>query len=498
MRRSGLAGAAGLLLLGPTALAFFTGGYFAGPRAWAGVGAWACVVIAVLADARVPAGRAARLAIGALGLLALWTLLSILWAPIAGSAYGAGQITVLYLGVLIAAAMLTRGRVLAWVEPTLAVGALIVVGYGLAGRLLPGVLHYARSVSADGRLEQPLTYWNAMGELAALGFVLWVRLGGDVRRPRWLRAAAAAAAAPHGLGLWISFSRGALFACAAGLITLIVVAARTPQLWALVRAVAIGALATVAGAPFAGVASLSGGQSARERQGLIVLALLVAIAVAGAAVAYVRMRREGDRPLALPRRAPALATGLIIAGLALAIVVGARESGGVASLSSGAGRLATLQSDRYAYWSVALRAFLRDPVQGVGAGGWSVDWLRWRHIHEAAQDAHSLPLQTLAELGLVGLGLLLAFASAVVLAARRALRVSAAAAGPTAALLVYAAHAPLDWDWQMPAVTLVAVVLAGAVLALADDGRGSVGLAQPASGGADRAIAPRRSAAPRA
>jgi hypothetical protein len=30
--------------------------------------------------------------------------------------------------------------------------------------------------------------------------------------------------------------------------------------------------------------------------------------------------------------------------------------------------------------------------------------------------------------------------------------------------VAYAAHAPLDWDWQMPAVTLVALVLAGLIV----------------------------------
>lgn len=465
MRRCGLGAPAGLLLLGPTVLAFFTGGYFEGPRAAAGVGAWACLVIAVLAGARVPQGRAALLAIGGLGLLAAWTLLSIRWAPIAGNAYGAGQIAVLYLGALIAAAMVMRGRAAEWVEPTLAAGALVVIGYGLAGRLLPGVLHFARSVSAEGRLEQPLTYWNAMGELAALGFVLCTRLAGDESRPRWLRTAAAAAAAPLGLGLWITFSRGALFACVAGLITLIVVAPRAAQLWALARAVVAGALATAAGAPFTGVASLSGGLSVRERQGLIVLALLVLVTGAAAVVAHLRAGRDGGRVIALPARAPALATGLVIVGLALAIVIGAHESGGPTALSGGASRLTTLQSNRYDYWSVALRAFSSSPLRGVGAGGWSVDWLRWRHVQEFARDAHSLELQTLAELGLVGVALLLAVLVGIVLAARRALRAGAAAApGVIAALVVYLVHSPLDWDWQMPAVTLVAVVLAGTLL----------------------------------
>jgi hypothetical protein len=36
-----------------------------------------------------------------------------------------------------------------------------------------------------------------------------------------------------------------------------------------------------------------------------------------------------------------------------------------------------------------------------------------------------------------------------------------------AGLVVWLAHSPLDWDWQLPALTLVAVALAGTVLGLA-------------------------------
>jgi O-antigen ligase len=252
----------------------------------------------------------------------------------------------------------------------------------------------------------------------------------------------------------------------AGLITLVVVAPRAAQLWALARAVAFGALAPFAGAPFAGVASLSGSQSAREHQGLTVLVLLAVVTAAAGVVAHLRVPREGDRTLALPKRAPVLAAVLIVAGLALAIVVGAHESGGTTPLSSGAARLTTLQSNRYDYWSVALRAFTSSPLHGVGAGGWSVEWLRWRSVSEFATDAHSLELQTLAELGVVGVAMLLALLLGVTAAARRELLSgSMVAPGAIAALVVYLAHSPLDWDWQMPAVTLIAAVLAGTLLA---------------------------------
>jgi hypothetical protein len=477
IRRTALRATGGLLLAAPTALAFFSGGYFGEARAWAGVGVWLAVVVAALAGARVPRQRPAWLVLGSLAVLAAWTLLSLTWAPIAGLAYHAGQIVVVYLGALLAAAMLVRGRLLAWVEPALAAGTVIVVGYGLAGRLLPGWLHYARSVSASGRLEQPLTYWNAMGELAALGLVLCARLAGDHARPRVLRAAAVAACAPLGLGLYVSFSRGALFAGLAGLIALLTMAPRREQLQGILASLAAAILAALASAGFSGVTSLSGSLSSREQQGAIVLLLLVVVAGLAGTAHYVLRKRGAEGELRLPRRTPWIAGGAIAIGLALAIVVGARESSVRSqALSSGATRLVSLQSNRYDYWSVAIRAFASSPLHGVGAGGWSVDWLRWRHVNEAAQDAHSLPLQTLAELGLVGIVLLAGFVTGIVLAAARALRRHRLAVGPAAAVVAYFAHSPLDWDWQMPALTLVAILLIGALLAIGDT-EGTLGAA---------------------
>jgi hypothetical protein len=466
--RAGILHASRLVLLGgATALAFFSGGYFDAPRAWAGLAAWALVLAAVLLERRPLRSPAAWLALGGLFALGAWTLASMLWAPIAGSAYHAGQIVFLYLGVLLAAALLLREpRIRRVVEPALAAGTLIVIGYGISERLLPGLLHFARSASAQGRLEQPLTYWNAMGELAALGFVLSARLTGDSERPPALRAAAAAACAPLGLGLYLAFSRGALFACAAGLVALLVLAPRRSQLEGIAVALAAGALAALAAAPSGGVTSLAGSLSTRERQGAVTLVLLVVIAALAAGAAAWRARRRAEAPLPLPRYTGWLALGLICAGLALAIVVGSKEAAGV-PLSGGVSRFGTLQSNRYDYWSVAFRAFAAEPIHGVGAGGWAVWWLRDRTINDFAQDAHSLPLQTLAELGLVGVALLAAFVAGVVLAGRRALGTAPAlAAGPLAGLVAYAAHAPLDWDWQMPAVTLVAIVLAGMLLEL--------------------------------
>jgi hypothetical protein len=474
MRVAALTASRAVLLAGPTALAFFTGGYFDEPRAWAGLGAWLLVVVAMLAQPRaLPRARVAWLALGGLAALAGWTLLSTTWALIAGNAYHAGQVAILYLGGLLAATMLLRTQPsLRAVEPALAAGALIVIGYGLSERLLPGVLQFSRSISAEGRLEQPLTYWNAMGELAAIGAVLCARMMGDVSRDKLVRTLAAAAVVPLGLGLYLSFSRGALFAAVAGLLTLPVAAPRREQLDAVLLTIAAGALAALSSSQFGGVTGLRGSLATRELQGAITFGLLVLIMIAAVLAQRWLMSRSRDRAgeLRLPRRAPLIALLVICAGLAAAITLGAKE-GSPRQLGSGAGRFATLQSDRYAYWRVAFHAFKDEPLRGVGAGSWSVYWLKYRPILGASQDAHSLPLQTLAELGVVGLALLAVFLAGIGLAARDAYRAAPTlAAGPLAGFVVYAAHAPLDWDWQMPAVTLVALLLAGALLSLAEPG----------------------------
>ena len=170
-----------------------------------------------------PRARWAVVALLALALFAIWTLVSFTWAPLAGSAYDAGQIAFLYLGGMIAAVALLRGREARVLEPAVAAGALVVIGYALAERVLPGLLHYQHSVSARGTaraatdvLERDRGTGRDRARRAARG---WPAM--CAARPT-VRAGFAAGAAPLGVGLYLSFSRGALFACFVGLLTLLV------------------------------------------------------------------------------------------------------------------------------------------------------------------------------------------------------------------------------------------------------------------------------------
>ncbi len=476
MRAALLTAARSVLLAGPVAIAFFSGGYFDGPRAWAGLAAWLLVAVAALAASGPPArSRVAWLALIGLFALAAWTLISYLWSPIEGTAYDDGQRVFMYAGTLIAAAWLLRGRVLALLEPAVAAGTVIVIGYGLSERLVPWLLSFQGSPAAQGRLEQPLTYWNAMGAVAALGIVLCAHLTGERERPGWTRIVAAPAAGLLGLGLYSTFSRGAMFACVAGLVALVVMRPTWPGLRGISIAAAAALLGALAGAPFSGVTSLSGSHHTRVVQGTIVLALLIVITLAAAMAVRLVLARERDgglsqTPLGLPRHAGSLALALVVVAFGVFLLVGDKESNG-SQLSGGAARLTTLQSNRYAYWKVAWRAFEAEPLHGVGGGGWALYWLRYRPFNAGAQDAHSLYIQTAAELGLIGLALLAATIAGVALSARRALlRAPPLAAGPAAGLVVWAAHVAVDWDWEMPAVTLLAILLAGALLALCDFG----------------------------
>jgi hypothetical protein len=465
------------LLAGPAVLAFAAGGYFDEGRLWALIAAFALLAAALLAGApplpRTPRGLAT---VAALATLAGWVALSRTWSPLQGVAADDAERVALYAGALLAAVALLRPRAAARAaEPLLAAGAVVVVGYGLAGRLLPGIVHETPSLTAGGRLDQPLTYWNAMGALAAIVIVLCARLAGDGTRPRGLRVAAGAATVPLVMGLYLTYSRGAIAATLGGLLVLAVAAPSRAQHRAIGRCVVPGALAALAAAASTPVRDLAGTLAERERDGALVLAAGVVLAAVAAGLVAQAAEREREGTLRagavrLPRRAPGIAAALVVAILVVPIVVAGGSDSHAPAFGETGSRLTSVGSHRYDYWRVALRAGWDHPLAGVGSGGFGVEWLIHRREADSAHDAHSLEIETFAELGLVGVALLAVVLGGVALAARDAHRADAAlAAGPIAALTVWAMHSAIDWDWEMPALTLVAVALAGTLLACAEE-----------------------------
>jgi len=352
--------------------------------------------------ALVPESGGGRIAIaGLLGLLGL-TALSLSWAPLGEAAREDVWRMALYASALpLAVAAFHERWAARALEAAIALLALVVVGYGLLGDL--GVLDLDDSFAANGRLDQPLSYWNAMGALAAVGVILCARIAADRTRTEALRVAASAALLPLLAGLYLTYSRGALAAAGLGLVALALLAPEARPLWA--RA---------------------------GRRWRLVVAWGAIVVLAGALVLVV-----ADRSSPPARGATAQ-------------------------------RFADIGSNRADYWRVAVDSFEGAPLLGVGTAGFQVGWLRERDIAEGAVDAHSLYLETAAELGLAGLALLGAFLVGIALCARRLASEDAAlAAGPCAALAALALHAGIDWDWEMPALGLVGLLLAGLVIARA-------------------------------
>lgn len=448
----------------PVVIAFAGGGTTDTARA--GFLAAACLVAAGAAATALrpwPAGRAARTVLAALAAFALLTGASHAWTSDPGGWLIQTELAGSYLALAYAATVLTGAdpRLGRLAPPVAAAGTVLVSGYALLARLLSDLVGAAQPARSGGRLSAPLGYWNAEGALAALGLVICVALAADRTRSRPVRAAAVAATAPLAIAVQLSYSRGALVAATVGVL---VVAARSSSRAALGRAAVCAGGTMIAAVlvtlPFA--AARRGPVPAAD--GWPLLLLLIAVAALGFIAAWrlLAHRTERDDPLPLrARRLLPLVAALLTAGLIVTAVTGGTDNGRAGFGASGE-RLTQLGSNRAEYWRVAAGQLESRPLAGHGAGSFADAWLRERTIDENVVNAHSLWLETGAELGSAGLLLLLIAAGTVVTARRSP---ATAAIGTVAA---YATAASVDWHWQIPALTGIAIVQLGVLLGSSD------------------------------
>jgi O-Antigen ligase len=141
-------------------------------------------------------------------------------------------------------------------------------------------------------------------------------------------------------------------------------------------------------------------------------------------------------------------------------------------------------SGRWQFWTAALHEWESAPIIGRGAGSFEAWWAQHASFVYFVRNAHSLYLEVLAELGVIGL-LLLCGALGVggVLAVRNTLLRAGQERLLTAALLgVLAAFyfgAAIEWIWQLTAVSAVGIACLGLLVG-------------PAGQAADLSIATRR------
>ena len=421
-RRTGRGVAAvglGMVLVVPLGLS--DGGYFGRSTTSLTVALAAAATLALVRPfeaSRSPAFLSTALA---LGLLAAWVSLSSLWAADHAAVEIEARRCLLYGVALVAVGVIVdawrrRGFLLA-----LTAGIALVAALGIVIRAISGVPvdPYYGSL-----LAEPVGYPNAMGVLAAMGVVLSIGLGS--------RAGAGAARVLRGaapllvLVLGLTGSRGGALALGVGLVVLVSMtdrSARLPSVGMAASALALGGGAWV-------LTMAAGGAG-----------LPLVIIAAGAATIGAAIPTPGRR-------------------VACALVCGVTLAGGVAVWAQPPSTTTSLRS---AYWEAAFAELRERPLLGSGAGSYHLSWREHRPVEAEVRDAHSLYVETLSELGPVGLALVLVVVVVPLgVAVRR--RGDPLAATAAAGFAVFAVHAGLDWDWEMPVVTLVALGCAAVLL----------------------------------
>lgn len=495
------------------AVAFSGGGYALGVRNPAGIAVWwtagLAVALGVWPRARLP--RPALLAVGLVGALAVLAAVSVVWADSAEGAVEEAGRNAMYAGVLLlVVAAARRGSAARWADGC-AAGIAAVGLAALSSRLLPGLgLDAAVSQFFDGEvyLSYPLDYWNGVAMFVALAFPLLLRIAVD-GRAAWARSLAIGVLPALAGTLYLTSSRGGMLTAAVATGVFVVLCARRLRaacaaaltLAGGVMVVALlGAREALVDGPLGTPAATSQGRSAA------LLIALVGIAVAAAWHPLARVRVNLPQPSRTLRRAMVALAALLVAGAVVAADPVARfesftapppnpladASSAGEDLATGSHLLSTASSGRWQFWQAAGDAFADAPLLGHGAGSYEAWWAQHGSISYFTRQAHSLYLETAAELGIGGLLILVALAAVVALSATRRLRRAAAQQRTTIAALIavaagFAVAAGVDWMWELPAVTIVGLIAIGLLT-----GRATLPAEAPGAGAPQAAARPPR------
>jgi O-Antigen ligase len=421
-----------------------------------------------------------------------------------------------YSGVLGASVALVRLAPGRWpaILGGLTLAASIVCSYALATKVFPGRLAPAVTYA---RLEEPYGYWNAIGLTAAMGVIGCMWLGARRAGHALLSALAYPAVGIMGVTLMLAYSRGALVALAIGV-----------ALWLCIVPLRLrGAAVLIVGGLGAGAVvvwdfsrhalttdniPLAQRAAAGHQLGVLLVVMVVLLTLAGVAIGFLSSRR----PLSRAGRSSigrTRAGAILLALIALALVgfAGAlahSHRGFTGSIThtvdtltnpnakvppNSPGRLTAVASVRARYWKQALQVFDAHPALGVGADGYETASLRYRTVLLEVKHAHGFVVQTLADLGALGLALALALLLTWMAAAGRAthpfnrrwtswrawldLRAGARPGwrrspqpytperigmlSMLCLVVVFGVHSFVDWTWYVPGDAFAALLCAG-------------------------------------
>jgi len=349
--------------------------------------------------------------------------------------------------------------------------------------LFPSSSETGRFLTSEAeRLTFPLSYWNGLAALLAIGAPLLIQTATGAKY-KVARCLASASLPVLFLALYLTLSRGGLLAATVAVgVYLAFSYDRLPRFATLVPALMGGiVLVHTARGMEAFESGLQNELAKSQGSEMFILTAVVCLVVGLVQLVIAKVLSDEHRPTwsrVGPRPAALVCTAGAIVLVFVGIALGAPErtadawSGFKSSdaPSRGSERLvASAGNGRYQYWSSAIEQFRSEPITGTGAGTFEYWWSRNGDRDGFVRDAHSLYAQTLGETGLVGFALLMGFLLTTIAAgvnqARRNRDESsswlAASLGGCGALLVTAAF---DWVWQIPVIVITFLFLASTLV----------------------------------
>jgi O-antigen ligase len=416
------------------------GGFAPTAWGWCALAAlWSSALLVLVRD-RIVVPRAGLVLAALAVALVAWTGVSVAWSLSVQRTMFEVERDLVYASC-VALVLLVAQKDVRRVVAGVVAGAVALIGWALAAFLLATP---AFDATQGYLLFRPVGYANAVGALSVLALPPTLVFAGRARAE--VRAAASSAGVVLAAALYLTHNRSGTLALACAVVIWLL---RTdaPQ----VAAASLAAVGAPAGAAVVAVAAL--GVDTHSHR-LLGGAAIVACAAFAAVVPRPRLSR------------------LLVVGAARAAI---------ALVAIGAAASVTRLGDRAHYWRAAWQGFRAHPLLGGGAGTFDVQWFRYRDVAITVRDAHNLYLGTLAELGVVGLVLLVALLATPVLCARRA-------RDPllTAVLASYCAflvHAAFEWDWKFPLVAGIGLTFGAALVAATADSFVLLGAAARGAGG---------------
>jgi len=421
-------------------------------------------------------GWAGGAVVAAMLLLVAWTGATIWWSIAPDRSWEAFNkvaafAALLGLGVTLAAVGSRAAARLGATVLALVTGA--VLTWALIAKSIPSLDPEGDRVA---RLREPVEYWNALALLADIALVLGLWLGASrghrvlVRITGGLLVYVATlsllltlsrvgvAAAAVAVLLWLALSQGRRVEGALLLVASVVPAALVGG-WAFLRPALVEDVAErsdrVADGAVLGFLALAGA------------ALVIAIVTVGSRLVFPKRRRRNVGRLLLAVAGVGAATVLV--GVVVAVGSAISDDATCAEIENDPSRLGSLDlSNRFCWWNEAVDVYAGNAPQGAGSGTFEIARKRYRSDARNVSQPHSVPLQQLADGGVVALGLFIALllaAGATCFSVLRRLvgEERAAAVALVTAPAAYLVHALVDYDWDFLAVTAPVMVALGVV-----------------------------------